>query len=201
MDEWDVDILSLSFGFASREEPGGYDAFERALEYASGRGKLIFAAASNSGANQRRAYPARHDYAICVHATAALGRPSAFNPPPEPAGHNFATIGEAVECPWPRALCDRAANPCCLAWKSGTSFATPVAAAVAAFLLRYAAESLDDIDLRLLRRPQGMRAVLREISRQCHGFEYIAPRVHPDHLFGKPKPYVAKRLSVVIRGS
>jgi subtilisin family serine protease len=206
VDEWDVDMLSLSFGFASREHRD-YDLFERALEHAHSRGKLVFAAASNSGANHRRAYPARHAHVICVHATGGNVQPAAFNPPPDSdddgggGGDNFATVGQAVECAWPRALCNRAVNPCCLAWKSGTSFATPIAAGIAAFLLQYAAETLEEIDVRLLRKLQGMRAVFKKISRRLHGFDYIAPRVHPDHLFGKTKPYVANRLSVVIQSS
>ncbi|KID95967.1 Peptidase S8/S53, subtilisin/kexin/sedolisin, partial [Metarhizium majus ARSEF 297] len=199
VDEWDVDIISMSFGFTTRQQKD-YDIFENALNYAYSKNKLMFAAASNNGGNHKRTYPARHENIICIYSAKENGTPSEFNPPAE-SGDNFSTIGEAIECAWPVSLCNEQVNPSCLAWKSGTSFATPIAAGIAAFLLQYVAETLDEIDTRLLRKPQGMKAVFKEISMRCKGLDYIAPEVHPDHLFGSTKSYVEKRLSLIIRGS
>lgn len=188
----------MSFGYTTRDN--GYILIEEAIDYAQSKGVLLFAAASNSGANQRRTFPARHDNVICIHSTAADGVPSRFNPPPD-CNDNFATIGEAVESAWPSELCDKEVNDCCVAWKSGTSYATPIAAGIAAFLLQYAAENLDEADVRLLKRPRGLRAVFREISLGSQGYDYVAPTVHPGHLFGRDKDYVRQRISVILNES
>lgn len=188
-------MISMSFGFTTRDL--GYHLVEAALQYANSKNVLLFAAASNSGANQRRTFPARHDYVICVHSTAADGVPSRFNTPREDS-NNFATIGEAVESSWPTHLCDKKVNKDCIEWKSGTSFATPIAVGIATFLLQYAKENLDDETIKLLRKPQGMRAVFKEIAFEKEGYYYIAPKIHPDHLFGRSKEYVRERISVVL---
>lgn len=188
----------MSFGFTTRDILD-YNVVEDALEYANSKNVLLFAAASNNGANQRRTFPARHDYVICVHSTAADGVPSRFNAPCG-TSNNFATIGEAIESSWPRNLCDKV-NESCIAWKSGTSFATPIAAGIGVFLLQYADKNLDARTIKLLRKPQGMRAVFKEISCGKDGYDYIALKIHPDHLFGRQKEYVRQRMSVVLESS
>lgn len=188
----------MSFGFTSRGSD--YNLVEDALGYANSKNILLFAAASNSGANQRRTFPARHDYVICVHSTAADGVPSRFNAPREDS-NNFATVGEAVESSWPTHLCDKEVNETCVAWKSGTSFATPIAVGIATFFLQYAKENLDAETIKLLGKPQGMRAVFKEIASEKDGYDYIAPKIHPDHLFGGSKDYVGQRISAVIKSS
>lgn len=189
----------MSFGFTTRDIPD-YNLVEDALEDANSKNVLLFAAASNSGANQKRTFPARHDYVICVHSTAADGVPSRFNPP-RGYSNNFATIGEAVESSWPTHLCDKELNETCIAWKSGTSFATPIAVGIATFLLQYAKENLDARTIELLRKPQGMRALFKEIACEKDGYDYVAPKIHPDHLFGRSKEYVRQRISVVLKSS
>lgn len=188
----------MSFGFTTRDLD--YNLVEDALEHANSKNVLLFAAASNSGANQRRTFPARHGYVICVHSTAADGMPSRFNAPREDS-NNFATIGEAVESSWPTHLCDTEVNESCIAWKSGTSFATPIAVGIATFLLQYAKENLDAGMIKLLRKPQGMRALFKEIACEKDGYDYIAPKIHPDHLFGRNRDYVKHRISVVLESS
>ncbi|KAH8199180.1 hypothetical protein TruAng_006649 [Truncatella angustata] len=193
------DIISMSFGFNSRE-PKDYDLIEQAIEYAYGKNVLIFAAASNSGANQLRTFPARHDSVIAIHSTTRDGVPSRFNPPSEETD-NFATIGEAVESLWPVPLCNKDDNESCIASKSGTSFATPIAVGIAAFVLQYAKETLDPTHVQLLKKPRGMRAALKEISRTIQGYDYVALKLHSDHLFGKDYEYVKQRLSSIIQHS
>jgi len=89
----------------------------------------------NSGANLDRAYPARHDEVICIHSVDANGNRSKFSPTASTSDDNFATIGEAVESTWPLGLCDGQGQN--YLYKSGTSFATPIAVGIAAFLLEY----------------------------------------------------------------
>ncbi|KAH7175230.1 hypothetical protein EDB81DRAFT_895669, partial [Dactylonectria macrodidyma] len=199
VDNWHADIISMSFGFTTRFVPH-YHLVEDAIAHATSKGILLFAAASNSGANQGRTFPARHENVICMHATAADDAPSRFNPRPDDNYplDNFATIGEAVESSWPAYMCNQLENECCLAWKSGTSYATPVAAGIAAFLLLYAVQNLDPDSVGLLRRPQGLRAVLKELSLPVQGYYYLGPRIHPDHFFGRSKEYIKQRLVEIL---
>lgn len=176
-------MISMSFGFPSREIDG-YDLLERSMRRAVNEDVLLFAAASNNGANTKRAYPARYPDVICIHSTNANGAPSDFNPRSLP-GDNLATIGEAIESAWPVHLCDQEMNELCVARKSGTSFATPIASGIAAFLLQYARSNLLPREAEQLKQCHYMKAVLKAISVKSQGYDYIAPSLHPDNVFGK----------------
>lgn len=182
----------MSFGFPSREVDG-YKHLEQSIKHAINQNVLLFAAASNNGANTKRAYPARHPDVICIHSTNAKGTPSDFNPIPLP-GDNFATIGEVVESAWPVNLCDLKKNRLCVAHKSGTSFATPIASGVAAFLLQYARAKLLPREAEQLKQSQFMKAVLKAVSVRSLGYDYIAPSLHPDNAFGKGEASLQTRI-------
>ncbi|KAJ6443903.1 peptidyl-prolyl cis-trans isomerase ppi1 [Purpureocillium lavendulum] len=188
---WKPDIISMSFGWPARDAE--YDQLEAALKNARFHDVLVFAAASNDGANAKRAWPARHQDVICVHSTAADGTPSPLNPVAT-AGDNFATIGEAVEGAWPPRLCDMTTNQGCVSYRSGTSYATPILAGIAAFLLQYARENLPAKYAKRLKQLDGMTTVLRQISVSKLGYNYIAPRLHPDNFFGKGEEYLKTNL-------
>ncbi|CEI60255.1 unnamed protein product [Fusarium venenatum] len=188
---WQPDIISMSFGWPARDD--GYESLEKAIKNAQFHDVLLFAAASNDGANAQRAWPARHPGVICIHSTTADGNPSPFNPIAIP-GDNFAVVGEAVEGAWPRHLCDEQVNKNCLAYKSGTSFATPIAAGIAAFLLQYARSKLGLRQFTRLKQFEGMTTVLRRISVEKQGYNYIAPRLHPDNFFGKSEEFIQTNL-------
>jgi subtilisin family serine protease len=187
VDVWNVDVISMSFGFPSREVDG-YEHLEQSMRHAVNKDVLLFAAASNNGANTKRAYPARPDV-ICIHSTNANGAPSDFNPRPL-QGDNLATIGEAVESAWPVHLCDQGMNELCVARKSGTSFATPIASGIAAFLLQYARSNLLPREAMKLQQCHYMKAVLKAVSVRSQGYDYIAPSLHPDNALAREKnPY------------
>ncbi|KAM0555886.1 hypothetical protein ACHAPJ_006288 [Fusarium lateritium] len=188
---WQPDIITMSFGWPARDD--GYESLEKAIKNAQFNDVLLFAAASNDGANAKRAWPARHSGVICVHSTTADGNPSPFNPVAIP-GDNFAVVGEAVEGAWPQHLCDKQVDESCLTHKSGTSFATPIAAGIAAFLLQYARSKLGKKQAARLKQFEGMSTVLRRISVEKQGYNYIAPRLHPDNFFGKSEEYIQANL-------
>lgn len=187
----------MSFGFPSREIDG-YDLLERSMRRAVNEDVLLFAAASNNGANTKRAYPARYPDVICIHSTNANGAPSDFNPRPLP-GDNLATIGEAIESAWPVHLCDQEMNELCVARKSGTSFATPIASGIAAFLLQYARSNLFPGEAEQLKQCHYMKAVLKAISVQSQGYDYIAPSLHPDNVFGKHEASLKAQIREAMR--
>ncbi len=107
----------------------------------------MFAAAGNSGKQDPASYPARSPYVVAVRSADAFGVPSDFNPPPL-QGRNFAFPGERVAAPWPAAVeVGEGEGPVLRpppkgmrgVWRrlSGTSAATPIAAAVAAQVLHF----------------------------------------------------------------
>ncbi|KAJ5971397.1 subtilisin-like protein, partial [Penicillium vulpinum] len=97
--EWEVDIISMSFGF-SDEQSCISDAIREAL-YRRRDSILFFAAASNDGANDREMFPARHDSVISIRGTNAYGDFEYFNPPKhENEAAVFGTLGVDVLSAW-----------------------------------------------------------------------------------------------------
>ncbi|KAF4626074.1 hypothetical protein G7Y89_g12089 [Cudoniella acicularis] len=200
-----VDIISMSFGFPTCDIDG-YDKLEAAIMKAYSKDILLFAAASNSGANLDRAYPARDQNVICIHSTDANGNRSRFSPTAVSNEINLATIGEAVESAWPVHLCDEATNPTFVKYKSGTSFATPIAAGIAAFLLQYARLHMPE-KADMLKRQSKMKAVFRKIAEKSQGsknrddYHYVALSIFSDNLFGKEKDFINYTIDDLLKTS
>jgi len=203
VDDWEVDIISMSFGYPTNQADD-YRALEDALLYAHSKSVLMFAAASNGGANRDRAYPARDPHVICVHSTDAAGNRSRFSPTALAQDANVATVGEAVQSAWPVALCNLSVNPECVQVKSGTSYATPILVGIAAFLLQYARIHLPDLARELKRRSK-MRNVLVRIAEKTQrsvsrdDYHYVALSLFADNLFGKEKQVIDVTLGELLR--
>ena len=155
----------MSFGLHSRP-----NAVTQAIKEATiKKGKLVFAAASNSGGNSPRAYPASLTGVICVHATDGQGNQSRFNPSKEEGGDNFATLGVAIESRWDGKT----------VLKSGTSFATPIAAGIAANVLDFGRHHLtdddDQIKYKRLCSYSGMRLMFKCMSSRRGDYDYVSP--------------------------
>lgn len=175
---WEVDIISMSFGF-----PSVIFKINEALKLADNNDVLLFAAASNDGANKSipRAWPAREDTKVfCIHATDSHGYPWKRNPPSELGTFNFATFGEDVLTTGKQ---DK------LVGKTGTSMATPIAAATAALLIdfsrlpRMKGKKLDHMNK--VASFQGMKRLLLASSEKTgqDNFRYIKPW----RLFSEPQ--------------
>lgn len=133
--------------------------------------RIIFAAASNGGLNEPRSFPATCRNAICVHASDGQGNDGRINPAVE-TDENFMTLGVAIEL----------VEDGKLVYKSGTSFATPIAAGIAASILGIAQRTakLSDSVKRDLKRCDGMRTMFRIMSQHnsAVGYRYVAPWCH-----------------------
>jgi hypothetical protein len=127
---WDVDIISMSFGYEAEVE-----VIEKALKKADDNNVLLIAAASNVGGNTALAqrWPGTRDNVMSVYAAEGKGFQYADNPPPRANAYNFATLGVMVPV-W--SVPDDSGNSqemhC-----TGTSYATPIAAAIAASVLEF----------------------------------------------------------------
>ncbi|KAL7910879.1 pfs domain-containing protein [Trichoderma velutinum] len=190
---WKVDIISMSFGFPTCEIDG-YHEIQEAITNAHANHVLLFAAASNSGGKLGRAYPARDQDVIAVHSTDTNGNRSSFSPTALSHDINLATVGEAVESAWPMHL-PHQSNSKFLRCKSGTSFATPIAAGIAGFLLLYAKINLSD-KAHALKRRQKMQALLMRVAEKEMGqktrddYHFIDLSLHKTTLFGQSKEIV-----------
>ena len=164
VNECKADIISMSFGFEEEN-----DLIDIALDNATRAGKLVIAAASNNGGRSGRARPARREDVICIHATDGYGNKGGMNPSPQAQKDNFATLGVAVPLKW------KDNN----VYKSGTSFAVPIAVGFAADILefaKYRCTNLKKRRLDILHQKAGMEAVFREMAKDIRdGYSFIYP--------------------------
>ncbi|KAM5347454.1 hypothetical protein ACJ41O_010459 [Fusarium nematophilum] len=173
--EWRVDMIIMSFGF-SETIPLIQDAMERASKVE--KPPLFFAATRNDGAHKSMAWPARDSSVIGISSTAGDGDASAFNPPEEDAHPILYAFGEGVPV---KVAAPGTPKGYITKHVSGTSYATPVAAALAANLLGTVrmlvkAASLEDKGLYHnlpldLHRMSGMLAVLRHRMQKKHNWK------------------------------
>lgn len=170
VDHWDADIICMPFGFS--ELTSNLDCIQRAISHAHHKQVILMAAAANHGGLDDVAYPANQSEVICINSTDGEGNKSHFNPSPE--GHEpVSVLGEAVPSHWPQTGAAR---------KSGTSFAAPVAAGIAAVIMDY-------LNLRKgswteeqkfyaskIKRRKGMVSVLQKnLSAKRDKFQFLRP--------------------------
>lgn len=136
---------------------------------------LLFAAASNSGANEKEMFPARHDSVISIRGTNSDGDFQDFNPPRNQNEEStVGTLGVDVPSAWLSDHDDEV-------YKSGTSIAAAVAAGIAGTLLSYVdgkskESTFQDVNKKLRTR-HGMQAVFRALAKptQKERCLYLAP--------------------------
>ncbi|TVY76576.1 Subtilisin DY [Fusarium oxysporum f. sp. cubense] len=194
----------MSFGWPSSDFDG-YEALEAAIDKAYSKKVLMFAAAANSGGRLARAYPASSPHVICVHSTDALGNASDFSPTADPNSINIATVGECVESAWPTFLCE-SSNYDCVKSRSGTSYAAPIIAGIAGFLLQYGRLHLSSGEAMAMKRRDKMEAVLRRCAvrgsnyQPRDGYFSVDLSLDKQNLFGERLEWVSyeivKALSV-----
>lgn len=182
-------MISLSFGF-HRGIPSIQKAIDKAV--APDSNVIILAAASNDASNTPRAYPASHDRVICIHSADGLGNRSRFNPTAVEGTDNFCVVGENVEAAWPSGQTQYEG----VRRMSGTSFATPVGVAVAAFMLEFVERSVPEHVkwLTPLRSYHGVRASFNALSQTRDGSYRL---VNPLYEFSRGEAAVTQVLSSI----
>lgn len=146
----------------------GIKSIQKEIDEAEHRKKIIFAAASNDGFNSARAFPANSPRVICIHSADGHGNKSAFNPTAMSKEDNFCVVGEEVEGAWPGGDLRR---------MSGTSFATPVGVAIAAFMIAFVTQKKDK-DKEWLYNPKsstGVQAMFRALAQYRDGYDVVNP--------------------------
>jgi subtilisin family serine protease len=129
-----VDLISMSFGLTAPQSD-----IQRAIKTAAAQNILMFAAASNQGGTQEPTFPASDSSVMCIYAADGNGNRSKTNPQTIPGESRFSTVGIALKSAW----LEHPENPDIIeARKSGTSFATPIAAGIAACILEFALQQV-----------------------------------------------------------
>lgn len=170
VNEWQVDIITMSFGFLDEKEHGCSELRDAILHAHASR-VLMFAAAFNVGAHGTApAFPARLSNVFCIYSGDGMGNCTRTTPTARRHLYNFLTLGEAVESAWPKAL----SKEPWLERKSGTSFATPIAAGIAAFLLLYAYQTLPWKDAQKFKEHDKMRDWLFHVSNERGGYNVLS---------------------------
>lgn len=158
----------MSFGFHEQ-----HDSIQQAIDEISSsdceRKILMFAAASNRGIGFKPTFPSNHPSVTCVYATDGDGNKYRRNPQPiSRRSPRFATLGVAV-----RSACIKGGE----VRKSGTSFATPVAAAIAALVLEFAIKN--DMESKVyhkkLKTKEGMEKIFATMVTENDNVDFIYP--------------------------
>lgn len=134
----------------------------------------MFAATSNDGANKDVAFPAStHEIVIGVNSADTWGNKSDFTPTILPRSENFSILGEAVESSWPRHLKQGSRQS-----RSGTSYATPIAAGTAANMIFYTRMKVQNqVRVKSVETCQGMKKLFLSMASPIGGYNYLRPWV------------------------
>ncbi|KAK0722684.1 hypothetical protein B0T26DRAFT_801396 [Lasiosphaeria miniovina] len=179
--EWKSEIISISFGCEK-------SAFvTRKLKEAIYHDVIVLAATGNSGNSKIPPFPAMQDGVFKVYSCTAFARADETTGTPWDSINSFHTLGRDIESIWPGHLAKNAGDEVQLKCKtarktksaqaeaqaehscssqcntstvmSGTSFATPIAAAMVAIVYQFYNTHRDQIDLRLLSTADKLKTI------------------------------------------
>ncbi|KAK5087249.1 hypothetical protein LTR24_006889 [Lithohypha guttulata] len=172
-----VHIISISFGFPNADQ--SLEPIRRAILDAHAADVLIFAATGNRGKRHPMAFPACLDEVISVSSTDGNNKMSDFLPFLGP-GKRLCAIGEAIEAAWITTTETEKDRPHgTMTRRAGTSYATPVAAGVAAMVLDLVWPIRNEYkyECQTLRTKRGMLAVFGHmlVGEERDLGEYLAP--------------------------
>jgi WD40 repeat protein len=179
---WEVDILSMSWGFPDLDPSSPHATLmASAIHHASEMKKIMFAAASNYGANlppnDPIPFPAKMPGVICINSSDGYGNKSDYNPPPRKTDYNFCTLGEAVLPTWdPKASHQTGKR------ETGTSFSAPIGASIAASFIEFIRQKIsgeieipDELKCQARTREGILKIFVASSCRTKEGFQYLQP--------------------------
>ena len=171
INEWKVNIITISLGFV-RPQNVILHTIDKLPTKA-----IMFAAVSNEGESygpQSVAFPARASPFIAVGSADGYGAKSKFTPKAETKEEipieAFSAVGESVDCSLPAEINRNTGTR-----QTGSSFATPIIAAVAALILEFGRQrTMIEIPPEL-ESSRGMRAILKSMSTKKDGYFHVTP--------------------------
>lgn len=160
-------------------------AMQEQIRDAYGKNIIMFAAASNKGRNYPVPFPARRGEVLCIYATDGKGYAYNGNPALGNTDYHFATLGVAVKSAWPEhLLADHPSDRSGERRMTGTSFATPIMAGIAAYILDFArVQEIDEGLYQILRTRDGIKKIFTELLVDKNdGLQYVFPwKLFADH--------------------
>ncbi|KAI0534306.1 hypothetical protein GGR58DRAFT_520508 [Xylaria digitata] len=165
-EECKADIISIASGFEHDDED-----IRRKIKLATANDTLVFAAASNYGNMKTIFFPARlRNDVFGIFSTDARAKVAgvslSINPPRRRKGYNFAILGEdVVVSPYEKPV-------------TGTSYATSIAAGLAAKLIDFSRQSTPASSIRLvnhLHSFEGMAAVFMKMVGEETSYHCLRP--------------------------
>lgn len=167
--QWGVHMITLSFGFDSVRSP---DTMGDEIRQCLHNGIMVFASASNDGGEGSRTYPAKYSGVVCAHSATWQGSKANGNPGLE-GGRNFSFVGEYVRPIWP---VKNPSNDNRMKYKSGTSYAAPVAVSVAAFMIGYIRKKKPGYAWVIKPwSPEGILTIFRMMAVRIDGYDWVSP--------------------------
>lgn len=106
---------------------------------------------------------------LCIHSADGHGNKSAFNPTAVKNKDNFCVVGEEIEGAWPGDDTVRR--------MSGTSFATPVGVAIAAFMIAFVTDRKSEDEDWLInpKSNKGVQAMFHALAQDRDGYHVVNP--------------------------
>ncbi|KAI0401306.1 hypothetical protein F4802DRAFT_619006 [Xylaria palmicola] len=173
--EWGVHMITLSFGFDSVSSP---DTMGDEIRECLHHGIMIFASASNDGGEGSRTYPAKYPGVVCAHSATWRGSKAERNPGLE-KGLNFSFVGEYVRPTWSST---HSSGDGRVAYRSGTSYAAPVAVSVAAFMIGYIRKKMPNVKWVIKPwSPEGILKIFELMSVKIDGYDWVSPTRYMVH--------------------
>ena len=189
----------MSFGFRRMSRN-----IREAITSALHRNVILLASTGNYGNLQSIQYPAKANRVFKIFATNHNGYMDDISPPMEDPRYTFGALGRAIESIWPTTLCDTPAskglditsktkqNPAngrsgkpsdandidLGKWTvmSGTSFSTPIIAALVAIIYQFYDSNKEKVNLNEhsggLKQIDAVRAILEQMSRTSENHKY-----------------------------
>mgnify|MGYP001599848362 FL=1 len=161
---------------------------------------ILCAAASNDGYRKGVTFPANDMHVFCINASDGDGIAAPFTPPPRTDNVNFSILGVNVRSTWPTfpnanpnskqkkgVIIDKKLEGTAK-YMSGTSMATPVAAALIANVFAYGRANAARISSQQpLKSSEGVRRLLKGMSKKGNGYDTIVPWDGKSRRFNKYK--------------
>ncbi|EGE85269.2 hypothetical protein BDDG_08214 [Blastomyces dermatitidis ATCC 18188] len=153
---------------------------------------IILAAVGNLGNHQQLQYPANEDRVFKIFATDHLGYKVESCPPLIDTRYTFGALGHDIESIWPLQIepptvSARSTTKAPWTRLSGSSFSTPVAAAIVAIIFQFCYEypTIMDVGEKLpcLKTIRAVRAILKSMSlnSEDHKYNYLKPDIGSDN--------------------
>lgn len=171
-------MISLSFAIEADDDQTIRPVVEEIKKCLDG-GISVFAAASNGGPSTRRTFPARQKDVLCIYAGSHDERPYAMNPAAEDDKANFMFLGCDILSSWSGSNADGSARTKGKEYKTGTSYAVPVAVSTAAFMVAYIrCKAPDSVNWNIPpQSPEGLRRIFKAMVTKGKNptYEWVSP--------------------------